>query len=140
MYVFILPSSALQELEAKQYTQHLQLKNGSQTIHTAPSASQKMGARQYTQHLQVHKNWEPDNTHSTFSLTKKWELDNTHSTFSFTENGSQTIHTASSASQKMGARQYTQHLQLHKNWELDRKHTHTHTIFNTINSFTRTGN
>ena len=54
----------------------------------------------------------------------------------------------------MGARQYTQHLQVHKTWEPDNTassasqkngsqtgntHTHTHTIFNTINSITRSG-
>ena len=45
-----------------------------------------------------------DNTHSIFRFTKKKkrkkrELDNTHTIFSITKHGSQTIHTASSASQ-----------------------------------------
>ena len=53
VHIVILPSSTLQELEVKQYTQHLQLKKGSHTIHTAPSASQKMGTRQVT-HTHVH--------------------------------------------------------------------------------------
>ena len=75
------------------------------------------------------KKWEPDNTHSTFSFTNKWEPDNTHNNFSITKFRSQTIHTASSASPKMGARQYTQHLQLHKKMVIhtasSASHTHT---------------
>ena len=35
------------------------------------SASQKLEAKQYTQHLQHHQKWELDNTHITFSSTKK---------------------------------------------------------------------
>ena len=68
VHVFILPSSAPQKLEAKQYTQHLQhhqkweLDN---THITFSSTKKKRGkkkgekkkkARQYTQHLQLHNN------------------------------------------------------------------------------------
>ena len=71
VHIVILPSSTLQELEVKQYTQHLQFKkkrkggaiqytqhlqlhkNRSQAIHTTSSGSQKMGTRQVT-HTHVH--------------------------------------------------------------------------------------
>ena len=81
--------------------------------------------------LQHYKNWKPDKEETVFR-TKKCAYIYTPF-FSITRTGSQTIHTASSASQNMGARQYTQHLQLHKNWELD----NTHTSLNTINNITR---
>ena len=74
-HVFILPSSTLQKLEAKQYTH---------SIFSITHTHTKKGARQYKQHLQLHEKWKPDNTHSIFSITK---------------HVSQTIHTASSVSQ-----------------------------------------
>ena len=119
MYVFILPSSALQELEAKQYTQHLQLNNNN-----------KMEARQYTQYLQLHKKWEPDNTHSIFSLTNtKNKKEEERNVRQYTQHLQ--VHKKEKKKEK-GARQYTHHLQHHKTWEPD----NTHSIF----SFTITGN
>ena len=66
VHVFILPSSTLPKLEAKQYTNSTFsfTKNGNQTIHTAYSALQNMWARQYTHHLQLYNNWELDRTHT----------------------------------------------------------------------------
>ena len=111
--------------------------------------------------LQHYKNWKPNNTHSIFSLINGSQTIHTapsasqingsqtiHIATSASQiNGIQTIHIATSALQNIGARQYTQHLQLHthtlkKKWEPDNTHsifrfsarqdTHTHTHLSLI--------
>ena len=109
--------------------------NNTHSIFSLKKKKKGGGGRLYTQHLQHHKKMGA-RQYTASSASQKWEPDNTHSIFSITKHGSQTLHTASSASQNMGARQYTQHLQHHKTWEPDithsifsittRQDTHTH--------------